>query len=162
MSASTEGTKSPVTHEVSALTQPEMNFDFAATSRSKRKTSLILLSAGASVGVITAVFIPISANRIERRRQALLANCDVQVNGPDSCAHAKPGQQDNAQSASNSIATWKMVRTTAWVGLAAGAAAAATGGSLLIFSNRKPSESPNAAQVSFDTRHLLLFYQGQF
>jgi len=122
----------------------------------------LLLGAGTAVSALGAVFIPTSSSMITNGRRSLLVACDKQTDGPDSCANAKSGRQAEAQSASDSIATWKMFRTAAWISLATGATAAVTGATILIVSNRKTGNSPSLPQLSFDSQHLFVSYHGSF
>lgn len=90
-----------------------------------------LLVTGAATGVVSLLFIPISGRMVQRGRTTLADNCEVQLYGPDSCAHAKIGRQFVAQSASDSIGAWQMVRKVSWIGLAVGAASVLGGGIIL-------------------------------
>lgn len=119
-----------------------------ASTFSPRQTGWLLVGTGTTLGVLGAVFIPISGKLVNERRQALAAACEVQLSGPDSCAHAKPGRQSEAQSASNSSATWEMVRDTSWVATAVGLTAATTGAILLVSSKANTKSRPVAPRVT--------------
>jgi hypothetical protein len=81
--------------------------------------------AGAAVAAAAIVLIPVSSGRIESNRTALGMECvDPVVN--DRC-FAKEGRADEAQVYSDGIATWKAVRTGAWVGAGVGLAAVVAG-----------------------------------
>ena len=84
-----------------------------------------LAGVGAAVAVAAAVLVPVSGGRVDSSRTALAGECvDAVVN--DQCL-AKPGHREQAQSYSDDIATWKNVRTGAWVGVGVGLAAVVAG-----------------------------------
>jgi hypothetical protein len=126
-----------------------------------RRTGWILLGEGATVSLISLVLVPISGKKIDDGRRALAKVCAVQVNGPDSCAHAMTGLQGEAQSDSDSIATWKAVRTGSWVGIGTGVVAAMTGVAILILSDRT-REVPKLPNVSLGPHNLEVLYQARF
>jgi len=174
----------PSTDEVSAIHQPvsrsnsatntgvegrsgkvshQSRSNYADSNRApfpQRRTGWLLLSAGTTVSVLSIAYIAISNRKVADSRQALLVNCDLQVNGPDSCAHPKPGRKGDAQSASDSIATWEMARTTSWVGLGAGLLTMIGGAVLLSVPN--PEAPGSIPRVSLDPHFLELSYEGVF
>jgi hypothetical protein len=84
-----------------------------------------LAGAGAAIAVAAAVLVPVSGSRVDSSRTALAGECvDLVVN--DQCL-AKPGHREQAQSYADDIATWKNVRTGAWVGVGVGLAAVVAG-----------------------------------
>jgi hypothetical protein len=90
-----------------------------------RAAGFILVGTGAAIAVAGAVLVPVAASKIDGYRGDLAASCDIR--GDDTCVNAKSGQQQQAQDAVDGIATWKTVRTGAWIGVGAGAAAALVG-----------------------------------
>jgi hypothetical protein len=82
-------------------------------------------SVGVVVTVVSVALIPISSGRIEDDRKALVNECATLVMN-DTCM-ALNGHREAAQSLSDSIATWKAVRTGAYVGIGVGLATVATG-----------------------------------
>jgi hypothetical protein len=68
--------------------------------------------------------------------EALAGACAIQVDGPDSCQHAKPGQWAAAQSHADSIATWRSVRAVSYVGAGVGLVGIVTGAAMLITAER--------------------------
>jgi hypothetical protein len=83
----------------------------------------------AGVGVVltaaAVALIPVSSGRVDDNRKALASECvDAVVN--DTCM-AMAGHRDAAQSYSDAIATWKAVRTGAWVGVGVGLVTAGAG-----------------------------------
>jgi hypothetical protein len=137
-------------------------FDSTTGGTAWRRTGWLLLGAGTAVGALGVVFIPTSAKRLADSRQALFAACDVQLNGPDSCANAKAGRQQEAQIASNSIATWKGVRTASWVSSATGLAAAATGATLLMLSKPSTDAQPVTPRAALLPTSLEISIVGLF
>ncbi len=128
----------------------------------KPRTGKLLLAAGATLSVLSVSFIAISNHEVSDSRRTLLSLCAVQTGGPDTCAHAKVGQWDNAQSASNSIATWKMVRTTSWVGLVTGVAAMMGGTAVLAHANSSAPASTQQAHLTLAPNAFLFSYAGSF
>jgi hypothetical protein len=128
----------------------------------RRRTGWLLLGTGTAVGALSGIFIPTSASKIRTGRQALMDACDVQVDGPDSCANAKPGLQAEGQVASDSIAKWKAVRTSAWIGLATGILAAGTGATLLVTSPSANDKLIGAPKISFGRQSLVISLDGRF
>ena len=92
-----------------------------------------LASAGAAVAAVAVALIPISSGRIEDDRKALVDECATPVLN-DTCM-ALNGHREAAQSLSDSIATWKTVRTGAWVGIGVGLATVGAG---LILRQQRP------------------------
>ena len=114
-----------------------------------------LAGAGAVVAAVAVALIPVSSGRIDDNRKALAGECvDAVVN--DTCM-AMPGHRDTAQSYSDSIATWKGVRTGAWVGVGAGLATVAAG---LILHHSDQAAATGGARpalvVDHDGGHLTL------
>lgn len=124
-----------------------------------RRSSIVLSSAGATLGVLSALFLPIASNRIKAGRQGLSQNCGVQVEGPDTCQHALIGRQQAAQSFSDSIATWQAARTVSWVGLAVGISAAAAGISTYFLTKPNAFVTPH---IAFDCCRAELAIDGTF
>jgi hypothetical protein len=129
---------------------------------SKTRTGKLLLVAGATMSVLSVSFIAISNHEVSASRKTLLGLCAVQTEGPDTCAHARAGQWDSAQSASNSIATWKVVRTTSWVGLVTGVAAMIGGTAVLVRANSSAPESPPQAHLALTPDAFLFSYARSF
>ncbi|GEM_PF-2270134 len=127
-----------------------------------RRAGIVLLGAGGTLGLVTALFLPLTSRRIGAARQGLRENCDVQVAGPDSCAHAEAGRQEVAQSYSDSIATWKAARTVSWSGLAIGVSAAATGVSALLLAKPTRDEVAVTPRLAFDRSQVQLGISGSF
>lgn len=84
-----------------------------------------LASAGVVVAAVAVALIPISSGRITDDRTALASECATPVLN-DTCM-ALNGHREAAQSLSDSIATWKAVRTGAWVGIGVGLATVGAG-----------------------------------
>lgn len=82
-------------------------------------------SAGLVVAAVAVALIPISSGRIDDDRKALVGECATPVMN-DTCM-AMIGHREAAQSLSDSIATWKAVRTGAWVGIGVGLTTVAVG-----------------------------------
>jgi hypothetical protein len=98
-------------------------------------------SAGVVVAAVSVALIPISSGRIEDDRQKLVGECVPPVVN-DTCT-AMTGHREQAQSLSDSIATWKAVRTGAWIGVGLGVATVATG---LILRNSDQTTAAAAAR----------------
>jgi uncharacterized membrane protein len=80
---------------------------------------------GITIAIAAAILLPVSSSQIDSDRNALPDKCyTVVVN--DACL-ANPGQGAAVQSLVDSIATWKAIRTGAYVGLGVGAAAVVGG-----------------------------------
>ncbi|HET9932620.1 MAG TPA: tetratricopeptide repeat protein, partial [Polyangiaceae bacterium] len=94
----------------------------------------VLLGSGATLSILALGFVPITERQLARRREVLRSACALQTDGPDTCAHAKPGQWETAQSASDSIALWKTARNLSWVGLGVGVSVLAADGLALLLS----------------------------
>jgi len=82
-------------------------------------------SVGVVVAAVSVALIPISSGRIADDREALVNECEPPVMN-DTCT-ALNGHKAAAQSLSDSIATWKAVRTGAYIGIGVGVVTAATG-----------------------------------
>ena len=84
-----------------------------------------LVGTGAAVAVAALILVPVSGGHIDSARTALAGECATPVIN-DAC-FAKVGRSDEAQTHSDAIATWKAVRTGAWIGAGAGVAAILAG-----------------------------------
>lgn len=127
-------------------------------SRSRRQAGWALAAAGATVAVLSGAFMPVAYSGVTSSRNALRDACEVQLGGPDTCSHAKQGRWQEAQSASNAVATWKMARTVSWVGLLTGLAAT-LGGGALIAQPWKGEHALATMQMSFDPYALQVSYR---
>ena len=157
----------PATHSIDRenLSQSRWGDAPAASHQhnsSWRSTGWLLMGAGSTVSVLSAVFVPIANKMVSSSRLALRDACNPQFNGPDSCAHSKPGRLQEAQSASDSIATWKMARTVSWVGLGAGLSAAISGAVLVLTADTHREVSPAQLRYSFEPHSVEFSYQAQF
>jgi hypothetical protein len=115
----------------------------------------LLASAGVVVAVVAVALIPISSKRIDDNRDSLAGVCATPVMN-DTCT-AMSGRKDEAQSFSDSIATWKAVRTGAWVGVGVGLATVGAG-LILRYHDQTPataSARPSLV-VDHDAGHLTL------
>ena len=121
-----------------------------------------VVASGATLAGLSTAYLPIAAARIASSRQALADACAVQGTSPDNCAHAKWGRQAEGQSASDSIATWKMARSVAWVGLGTGLAAAAFGAGLLTFSHADAAPHRKKVSIEVDPRLLRVTLAAEF
>lgn len=97
-----------------------------ATPSPHRQLAWAILGSSSSVAALSVVSLIVSSKRLSDSRRDLFERCATQLGGPDTCAHAKAGQQDAAQSASDSIATWKAMRTGSWLSLSLGIAGMVT------------------------------------
>jgi hypothetical protein len=127
-----------------------------------RRAGLILVGTGMTVGILSGIYIPHSTARISNGEKTLQLDCDVQVDGPDSCKNAKFGRQQDAQDASNSIATWKAVRTVSWIGLASGISATVSGLIALSWSNSTTPQRMVLPQVLLDRNRAELRVDMEF
>jgi hypothetical protein len=131
-----------------------------ADEHGKSSLGWVLLGGGALVALGGGAFVPLASSKIDDHRQDLALNCD-QLNGEDACAHAKPNGQTAAQNAADGIATWKAVRTGAFIGLGVGAAAVVAG---VIVLAAAPRDRP--AHVSADVVPMyggaMVLYGGHF
>jgi hypothetical protein len=107
-----------------------------------------LVASGATAAIFSAAFIPLTYSRLSASRNALRNACDVQTGGSDGCDHSKLGRRDEAQSASNSIATWKAARTVSWAGLFAGLAVTLGGSALLMSSQHTAAPTLTSVLIS--------------
>ncbi|HEY7371510.1 MAG TPA: hypothetical protein VIF57_04975, partial [Polyangia bacterium] len=80
---------------------------------------------GATIAIAAAILLPVSSSHIQSDRDALPDLCYSPVVN-DACL-ANPDKGSAAQSLVDSIATWKAIRTGAFVGLGVGLAALAGG-----------------------------------
>jgi hypothetical protein len=119
-----------------------------------------LLGGGALLVAGGAVLVPVASSRIGDHRNDLASNCD-QLSGEDACAHAKPNGQTAAQTAADGIATWKAVRTGAFVGLGVGAATLVAGVVALAAAPRSRSAHARAEVVPMYGGAVVL-YGGHF
>jgi hypothetical protein len=112
-----------------------------------------LTGAGVVLTAVAVALIPISGSHIDDNRKALAGECvDAVVN--DTCM-AIAGHREAAQSYSDSIATWKAVRTGAWIGVGVGVATIATG--LILRTHDRSAAGPRPALVlDHDGGHLTL------
>jgi len=90
-----------------------------------------LVGSGAGLAVVGGGTVLGTTWALGSRRDELADLCAVSSD-EDSCAFARPGKQNEAQSKVDAIATTKAVRTGGWVGLGVGAGLAAIGGVLLL------------------------------
>jgi hypothetical protein len=116
-----------------------------------------LLGAGIAFAAGGAVMVAVSQSRIDAERADLRASCDV-LSGTDACTNAEQGMEQQAQSDVDAIATWKVVRIGAWVGLGAGVAAAGAG----IWTLVRGGRSESAPTVVVTNRGLALGWTGRF
>jgi len=130
------------------------------SSYPERQMGWLLLSAGSTLSALSIAFVAISSHKVNGSRQALLDNCAVQVNGPDSCSHAKPGHLDDAQADSDSIATWESARTASWVGLGAGLSAVIAGTTLLSLPKPRATGSAAIPHLSIEPHAFQLSFEG--
>jgi len=101
-----------------------------------------IAGVGAAVTVAAVVMLPVSSARLDTQRAALADKC-VDMLKNDTCT-AMIGEGPAAQSLSDSIATWKAIRTGAKVGIGVGAALVAGG---LLLRYRDGAAAPRAALV---------------
>jgi len=116
------------------------------------------VASGATAAILSAAFIPVTYSRLSRSRDVLRNDCDVQTGGSDGCDHSKLGRRDDAQSASNSIATWKAARTVSWAGLFAGLAVTLGGGTLLMNSKHAAVPTLTSVLISAGTQQVQVSY----
>ena len=117
-----------------------------------------LVASGTTAAILSAAFIPITYARLSTSRDALRNACAVQTGGSDGCDHSKRGRRDEAQSASNSIATWKMARTVSWAGLFAGLAVTLGGSTLLVSSKHPAVPALTSVLISAGTQQVQISY----
>jgi hypothetical protein len=127
-----------------------------------KRSGLVLLSAGTSLGALSIVSLIVSAHKVSESRRDLLDRCAEQTNGPDTCAHTKIGQWDSAQSASDAIATWKAVRTGSWLGLSLGIASVIGGAAWLHTTNSDTANSERLPSILVAPHDCRFSYQGTF
>jgi hypothetical protein len=130
------------------------------TAYGKSRIAWTTLAAGATVSALSAAFIPITYARLSSNRSSLRNACEVQVNGPDSCAHAKQNRWQEAQSASNAIATWKTARAVSWAGLVTGLVAT-IGSTAMVHQTASVRHPSPPVRVSWDAQEVQVFYTGQ-
>jgi len=94
---------------------------------------------GATVAIAAAILLPVSSSQIDTNRGKLMGECATVVMN-DTCM-AIVGHGPAAQSYADSIATWKAIRTGAYVGVGVGLAAVAGG---LLLRWHDGSETPAA------------------
>jgi len=80
---------------------------------------------GATIAVAAAILLPVSSSQIDSNRNALAKECGTPLMN-DTCM-AMIGHGPAAQSDADAIATWKAIRTGAFVGVGVGLAAVAGG-----------------------------------
>jgi hypothetical protein len=110
----------------------------------------VLIGTGAAFTVVGAILIPVSNGRIDQGRNALDDSCQIR-NGPDACYRANAGYEQAAQDQVDSIATYKAVRTGAWIGVGAGAVALVTG---IALAAHAPAARPAPTSRSSSEWHL--------
>jgi hypothetical protein len=108
-----------------------------------------------------AVLVPVANAQIKGRRSDLQQQCDV-LDGSDACSNAKAGQVDAAQDSVDGIASWKAIRTGAWVGIGVGVAAAATGALLMLSSSSDDTATLSGLSASVDSNSVAVCYGGSF
>jgi len=95
--------------------------------RSQSRTGAwILIGVGGTATLVGAVVVPLAYNQIGNERDGLRATCDI-LSGLDTCVSAKPNLTTEAQDHVDAIATWKALRTAAWVSLGTGVVTLVTG-----------------------------------
>ena len=102
--------------------------------------------------------VAVSYNRIDAERADLRGTCAV-LRGTDACTNSRPGMSAAAQADVDAIATWKAVRTGAWIGLGAGVVTAAYGVWALVRDGRPADAAP---MVVVTDRGLTLGWTGRF
>jgi hypothetical protein len=100
--------------------------DFAVPSRNSHGAAWLLMGLGATVTVLGAAVVPISNGRIDDARGGLAQSCQ-RLSGPDACVTPHAGRVQEAQDQVDTIATWKALRTGAWISLGAGVVTLVTG-----------------------------------
>lgn len=118
----------------------------ATVGRGATPGAWVLIGSGAAFVVAGAILIPIANGRIDDARNGLNQSCQYR-NGLDGCFTANPGSQQTAQDQVDAIATYKAVRTGAWLGLGAGGIALITGIALEVHSPAaRPEPSARSAE----------------
>jgi len=84
-----------------------------------------IASIGATVAIAAAILLPVSSSQIESDRATLARYCSMPPQN-DTCT-ANIGDGPMAQSAADSIATWKAIQTGAKIGIGVGVVAVAGG-----------------------------------
>jgi hypothetical protein len=102
------------------------------------------IGAGATLAVLGGALVVGSTFALNARRGELAALCEV-PDGQDDCTYAQPGQQQEAQSKVNAIATTKAFRTGGWIGLGIGSALAGAGGLMLMNGDGSDDAHPSAS-----------------
>jgi hypothetical protein len=123
--------------------QPQREDDTASST-----AAWWLLGAGAGVTALSALSLPLANRRLSSERSALAGSCDV-LDGSDACRHARPGRSWEAQDQVDAIATWKAVRTAAWVGVGVGGALLVTGSALWL---GRSGDGPSTRDASGSSR----------
>jgi hypothetical protein len=126
-----------------------------------RHVGWALAASGATMAALSVAFMPIAYSRISSSRDALRNACEVQEGNLDNCAHSKQGRWEEAQSASNAVATWRMARTVSWVGLVTGLAVT-LGGTAVVLRAGPRDERPLATmQLSLNAHELQISYAAE-
>jgi hypothetical protein len=120
----------------------------------------VFIGTGAATVIAGAALIPIANGKIADARNALGGLCAVPA-GSDACANARAGSQNDAQSEVNTIASWKAVRTGAFIGLGAGVVALGTG-AFFVAQRSRPAHARLEPHFDFDRAHALLGVRGSF
>lgn len=102
------------------------------------------VGAGAGLAVLGGALVLGSTVALNARRDELRQVCAV-PDGADDCAYARPGQQQEAQSKVNSIATTKAIRTGGWIGLGVGSALAGVSGLMLMNGGGRDDVHPSTS-----------------
>lgn len=102
------------------------------------------IGAGATLAILGGALVVGTTLSLNGRRSELRALCEV-PDGQDDCIYARPGQQEEAQSKVNAIATTKAIRTGGWIGLGIGSALAGAGGLMLMNGDGSDDAHPAAS-----------------
>jgi hypothetical protein len=90
-----------------------------------------LTIGGAGLTILSSATLGLSFSNVSTHRDRLADLCAVSSHD-DTCAAAKPGKKEAAQSEVDSIASWKSARTASYVGVGAGVLAAGVGVVMLL------------------------------
>lgn len=135
-SASTSASAGPKLPDPGSQTVP-----LSDTGAGARALGWSLIAIGGGVFVGSGVTVVVASASISSRRDSLASHCVVLHNPPDTCATAKPGEQDAAQSDADALKTWHGVQTAGLVAGGVGLAIAGVGVVRLLTAPEPPRAS---------------------
>lgn len=142
--------------------QPKGVIVEASRTTSTRRTAWTLVGAGSSLAVLGTVYAVIASSQMAEGVSALAGACAEQVDGPDSCKHAKPGQQAAAQSHSDSIATWRTARSVSYASAGLGLAAILGGVAMFVGATQTTSVATSMPEIQLTPQQFSLHFRRRF